>query len=337
MSKENVLNNYLKPSQHLIQDIAQIKGDILILGAGGKMGPAMAKLAKEAINESGVTKKVIAVSRFSDESVLKDLNEAGVETIKADLLNQADLNKIPNVPNVIYLAGQKFGTSGNESYTWIMNTFLPGSIADKFKESNIVVFSSGNIYPLSYVGKGGVTEEVPTSPIGEYAQTCLGRERVFEHFANKNNTPILFFRLNYANDVTYGILLEIAKSVYESKEIDLTMGNVNVIWQGDANEIAIRSLLHCSVPSKILNVTGPETISVRWLAEEFGKLFDIAPVFINSEKSDALLSNAAECFKLFGYPKVTLMQMTELIGTWLKEGGKTIDKPTHFQEREGNF
>ncbi len=337
MSKEEVLNDYLKPSQQLIQDIAKIKGDILILGAGGKMGPAMAKLAKKAVNESGVNKKVIAVSRFSDENIVKELNKSGVEIIKADLLNQKDLDTIPNVPNVIYLAGHKFGTSGNESYTWIMNTFLPGSIAEKFKKSNIVVFSSGNVYPLSYIGNGGVTEEMPASPIGEYAQSCLGRERVFEYFSKKNNTPILLFRLNYANDVTYGILLEIAKSVYEKKEIDLRMGNVNVIWQGDANEIAIRSLLHCSVPSKLLNVTGPETISVRWLAEEFGAIFKITPVFKNTENPDALLSNASECFKLFGYPKVTLKQMIELIGKWVIEGGKTIDKPTHFQEREGKF
>ena len=301
------------------------------------MGPAMAKLVKEAINQSGVSKKVIAVSRFSDEIVWRDLNEAGVETIKADLLNQADLDKIPNVRNVIYLAGHKFGTSGNEPYTWIMNTFLPGSIADKFKESNIVVFSSGNIYPLSFVGNGGATESVSPSPIGEYAQSCLGRERVFEHFSKKNNTPMLLFRLNYANDVSYGILLEIAKSVYVGKEIDLRMGNVNVIWQGDANEIAIRSLLHCSVPSKLLNVTGPETISVKWLAEEFGKLFNITPVFKNSENPDALLSNAAECFKLFGYPNISLMQMIELIGKWVAEDGETIDKPTHFQEREGKY
>lgn len=337
MSKEDVLNNYLKPSQQLIQDITKIKGDILILGAGGKMGPAMAKLAKGAINESGISKKVIAVSRFSDESVWRDLNNNGVETIKADLLNQADLDKIPNVSNIIYLAGHKFGTLGNEPYTWIMNTFLPGSVANKFKESNIVVFSSGNIYPLSYVGNGGVTENISPSPIGEYAQSCLGRERVFQHFSKNNNTPILLFRLNYANDVSYGILLEIAKSVYEEKEIDLRMGNVNVIWQGDANEIAIRALLHCSVPSKLLNVTGPETISVKWLAEEFGKLFNITPIFKNSENPDALLSNAAECFKLFGYPNVSLMQMIELIGRWVTEGGDTIDKPTHFQEREGKF
>lgn len=337
MSKEDVLSNYLKPSKQLIQDITKIEGDILILGAGGKMGPAMAKLAKEAINESGKDKKVIAVSRFSDESIVRDLNKAGVETIKADLLIKADLDKIPNVSNVIYLAGYKFGTSGNESYTWIMNTYLPGSVAEKFKKSNIVVFSSGNIYPLSYVGKGGVTEDVPTSPIGEYAQSCLGRERVFQYFSKKNNTPILLFRLNYANDVTYGILLEIAKSVYENNEIDLRMGNVNVIWQGDANEIAIRALLHCAVPSKLLNVTGPETISVKWLAEEFGKLFNTTPIFKNSENPDALLSNAAECFKLFGYPNVTLMQMIELIGKWVTEGGDTIDKPTHFQEREGKY
>lgn len=337
VDKENILENYLKPSAELVNDIVQIKGDILILGAGGKMGPAMAKLAKRAIEQAGTEKRVMAVSRFSDAQVLKELNDRGIKTIQADLLNGAELNAIPDVANVIYLAGHKFGTTGNESYTWAMNAFLPGKVAEKFKKSNIVVFSSGNVYPLSPVIQGGMSEKNAASPIGEYAQSCLGRERIFQYFSQKNNTPVLIYRLNYANDVTYGILLEIAKQVYEEKEIDLTMGNVNVIWQGDANEIAIRSLLHCSTPAKILNVTGPETISVKWIAEQFGTIFEKRPKCINKEEPDALLSNAAECFNLFGYPKVSLKQMIDLIGRWVAEGGKTINKPTHFQERKGNF
>jgi nucleoside-diphosphate-sugar epimerase len=182
-----------------------------------------------------------------------------------------------------------------------------------------------------------MTEDMQASPVGEYAQSCLGRERVFAYFSRKNSTPMFIYRLNYANDVAYGVLLEIAKSVKEEGEIDLSMGNVNVIWQGDANEIAIRALLHCSTPPRVVNVTGPEMISVRWLANEFGKIFGKSPKFSGIESSDALLSNAAECFKLFGYPNVSLKQMVELIGCWVAEGGKTINKPTHFQERKGEF
>jgi len=337
MTKEDILSNYLKPSQRLVDDIAKIEGDILILGAGGKMGPAMAELAQDAINEGGLDKKIIAVSRFSESSVSDRLKSSGIEVIKADLLNDRDLGKLPEIPNVIYLAGHKFGTSGNESYTWIMNSYLPGKIAEKFQKSNIVIFSSGNVYPLSPVVNGGTIEDDPASPIGEYAQSCLGRERIFEYFSRKNSTPMLIYRLNYANDVTYGILLEIANSVQKGKEINLTMGNVNVIWQGDANEFAIRALLHCSAPPKLLNVTGPETISVRWIALEFGKVFNKTPKFIGIEESNSLLSNAAECFKLFGYPNISLKQMIELVGCWLIEGGKIINKPTHFQEREGVF
>lgn len=337
MTKEDILSDYLRPSHRLVNDIARIEGDILILGAGGKMGPAMAKLAQDAINKAGIKKKVIAVSRFRDSSIPDQLNSYGIETINADLLNDRDLGKIPEIPNIIYLVGHKFGTRGNESYTWIMNSYLPGKIAEKFQKSNIVVFSSGNVYSLSPVVNGGMTEDVPASPIGEYAQSCLGRERIFEYFSRKNNTPMLIYRLNYASDVTYGVLLEIAISVKEEKEIDLTMGNVNVIWQGDANEIAIRSLLHCSVPPKLLNVTGPEIISVRWLANEFGKIFNKSPKFSDNEDREALLSNSAECFKLFGYPNISLKQMIELIGCWVAEGGKTINKPTHFQERKGQF
>jgi dTDP-4-dehydrorhamnose reductase len=335
--KELILQEYLKPSPQLLNDIVKIDGDILILGAGGKMGPAMAKLAMEAINKTNIQKKVIAVSRFSDPNVWNDLNICGITTIRVNLLNDEELNKLPDAPNVIFMAGHKFGTTGNESYTWAMNTFLPGMVAERFKSSRIVVFSSGNIYPFTSIYSGGVTESTAASPIGEYAQSCLGRERIFQYFSQKYNIPILIYRLNYANDVSYGVLLEIAKSVYNGSAVNLTMGNVNVIWQGDANEIAIRSLLHCSNPPAILNVTGPETISVRWIAEEFGKLFNKTPEFYGEEAPEALLNNAAKCFKQFGYPRVTLLQMIELIGHWLVEGGKIMDKPTHFQQREGKF
>lgn len=334
---EEVYNQLLQPSADLISDMASLEGDLLILGVGGKMGPSLAKLAKQAVDQSGTTKKIVGVSRFSEPGLQDELHQSGIETISADLLEDDQLQALPDVKNVLYLAGTKFGTTGKESFTWAMNSYLPGRVAQKYKHSNIVVFSSGNVYHLTPVTSGGATEDHLPEPVGEYAQSCLGRERLFQYYATKNNTPTLIYRLNYANDVSYGVLMDIAKSVYQGKPIDLRMGNVNVIWQGDANEMALRSLLHCEVPAKLLNITGPETASVRWIAETFGKLFDKQPLFENEENTTALLSNASEAFRLFGYPKVTLKKMMELMAAWVKQGGKTMNKPTHFQEREGKF
>jgi nucleoside-diphosphate-sugar epimerase len=327
----------LLPSDALVSDIAELNGDILILGVGGKMGPALAKLAKQAIDRAGVNKRVIGVSRFSGAGLQDELNSLGLETYEADLLQDDQLDALPDAENVLYLAGTKFGTTDQAPFTWAMNSYLPGRVAQKYKNSRIVVFSTGNVYPLTPFLMAGADETETPQPIGEYAQSCLGRERLFQYYSSKYNTPILIFRLNYANDVTYGVLLEIARSVKEKKPIDLSMGHVNVIWQGDANEIALRAFHHCSVPSKILNVAGPEIIPVRWLAKEFGKLFAQTPEFINQEQDTALLSNAAESFRLFGYPKVPLKKMIELIVEWINEGGKIINKPTHFQERAGQF
>ncbi len=336
-SIDEIYDQLLQPSSALVADIALLKGDIIILGAGGKMGPALAKLAKQAAELAGVKKRIVAVSRFSEEGLQDELNSFGIETHEADLLQDDQLDALPEADNILYLAGTKFGTTGNEPFTWAMNAYLPGRVAQKYKNSRIVVFSTGNVYPLTPVSSGGAHETTAPHPTGEYAQSCLGRERMFQYYSSKNNTPILIYRLNYANDVTYGVLLEIAKSVRDKKPIDLRMGYVNVIWQGDANEMALRALHHCNVPSKILNVTGPETIPVRWLANEFGKLLEQTPEFINSEEDTALLSNASECCRLFGHPNVSLQKMIEVIVAWLSEGGKTINKPTHFQERSGQF
>ena len=327
----------LQPSQQLVEDIARLDGDILILGAGGKMGPALAKLAKQAIQLAGVDKKVIAVSRFSEAGLREDLISHGIEIISADLLEDDQLQSLPLVENVLYLAGTKFGTTGNEPFTWAMNAYLPGRVAEKYKNANIVAFSTGNVYPLSPVTSGGCAESHPTEPLGEYAQSCLGRERIFQYHSSKHNTPLLIYRLNYANDTSYGVLLEIAKAVNENRAIDLSMGNVNVIWQGDANEIAIRALHHCATPPRILNVTGPETLSVRWIAEEFGKLLGKMPVLTGEEQSTALLSNASESMRLFGYPKTTPLQMIDLLANWIQQGGKISNKETHFQERSGKY
>jgi nucleoside-diphosphate-sugar epimerase len=326
----------LQPSDDLISEMATLDGDILILGVGGKMGPDLARLAKHALDKTGVRRKVIGVSRFSEAGLQNELEKEGIETYNADLLKDDQLQALPEAQNVIYLAGTKFGTSGKESFTWAMNSYLPGRVAEKYKDSRIVVFSTGNVYHLTPVVSGGATEDYPPQPVGEYAQSCLGRERVFQYFSSVYDTPMLIFRLNYANDVTYGVLLDIALSVKGNKPIDLSMGHLNAMWQGDANERALRSLIHCQAPPKILNIAGP-IVSVRLVAEEFGKIFGKTPNFSGEEQSTALLSNAAESFRLFGYPKVSLKTMMDVLAEWINQGGKILNKPTHFQEREGQF
>ena len=328
---------YTRPSEALIADVKKIKGDIVLLGIGGKMGPSMGKLLVDALREAGMPNRVIGISRFSNPQAKEELLAVGIEVIACDLLNDEELFNLPDAPNVIYLAGNKFGTTGKENFTWAMNAYLPGRVAEKYKNSNIVVFSSGNVLPFVPVTSGGVSEETTPEPIGEYAQSCLGRERIFEYFAHKNQTPTLIYRLNYAVDFRYGVVMEIAKSILAGKEIDLSTENVNVIWQGDANEIAIRSLLHCTTPAKILNVTGPEILSIRWIAQQFANIFNIEPKFVNEPVGTALLNNASECHRIFGYPKVTIREIIDITATWLSNGGDEFGKATHFQERGGKF
>lgn len=334
---EELENLMTEPSDALVEDMRKIDGNILILGIGGKMGPTLAIMAKRAIDKAGVDKKVIGVSRFSNGTLKEDLENAGIETISTDLLNDEQLKLLPKEKNIIYMAGNKFGTTGNEHFTWAMNTYLPGRVAEHFKGANIVAFSTGNVYPLVPLSQGGCDELHEVAPVGEYGQSSLGRERVFTYFSHKDSTPLTVFRLNYAIDMRYGVLLEIARSVYNGIPLDLSMGHVNVIWQGDANEYAIRSLLRASSPPTILNVTGPETLSVRWLANEFGTLLGKNPVFEGVEKENALLNNASKAHKEFGYPRVSIREMIEWTATWVANNGETINKPTHFQERKGQF
>ncbi|HTE33789.1 MAG TPA: NAD(P)-dependent oxidoreductase [Chryseolinea sp.] len=334
---EELDNALYKISDELIDDMKRLDGDIIILGAGGKMGPSLARLAKLSMDAAGMNHKVIAVSRFGNKETEKELQHLGIETISIDLIDDSSLQKLPDARNVIYMAGTKFGTTGNEHYTWAMNAYLPGMVAKKFRNSRIVVFSTGNVYPLTSVETNGPDETYPVGPIGEYAQSCLGRERIFEHFSISNQTPVLIYRLNYAIDLRYGVLLEIGKAVRVKKPINLSMGYVNVIWQGDANQIAIRCLHHCTTPPSVLNVTGAEKVAVRWIAHEFGKLFGIEPVFENEDQSTALLSNASRMETLFPFHKVSIDEMILMTAEWLKQGGSLLDKPTHFQERAGKF
>lgn len=325
------------PSAALIEELSQLDGDIMLLGVGGKMGPSLARLAVNAIRQAGLDKKVIGVSRFSNKELRRELEEAGVEIISADLSDDKALQALPETQNILYMAGNKFGTTGNEHFTWMMNAYLPGRVAERFRNSRMVVFSTGNVYPFTPVSQGGATERTSPNANGEYGQSCLGRERIFEHFSHKNGTPMFIYRLNYAIDLRYGVLLELARSVREGLPIDITMGHANVIWQGDANEIALRALLRCSSPPNVMNITGPETLSLRWAANEFGRKLGIEPIFTGEEAPTALLSNAAKAAATFGYPRVSLAEMIDWIGDWVGKGGETWNKPTHFQEREGKY
>ncbi|MEO0416729.1 MAG: NAD(P)-dependent oxidoreductase [Verrucomicrobiota bacterium] len=332
-----LMDRLTQPNPSLLEDISQIKGDLLILGVGGKMGPSLAILAKRAFLQCGMTNRVIGVSRFSDPVKQKELEDAGVETIRGDLLSDPFLQSLPSVPNVIFMAGQKFGTIGQEPLTWTMNTYLPGRVADKFKASRIVVFSTGNVYPFTAVNGAGASEETPVGPVGEYAQSCLGRERMFQYFAKQNGTPILIFRLNYALDLRYGVLNDIARKVWRGEPINLEMGYVNVIWQGDANAYAIRSLLLCESPARVLNVTGPEKLSLRDLAITFGERLQKRVQLEGEASATALLSDASRCFTELGTPSVTADELIDWTVEWIQSGGEALNKPTKFQVRDGKF
>jgi hypothetical protein len=314
---QKIEDKYTRPSKVFLEDLAKIDGDFMFLGIGGKMGPSMAKLLIDGLKMNGQSQKIYGVSRFSDAEGRAYLDGLGMETIVCDLLDDNALQSLPEVKNVIYLAGFKFGATGKEDFTWAMNTYLPGRVAEKFRHSRIVAFSSGNVLPFVDVNSAGADESVIPEPIGDYAQSTLGRERIFTYFSKKNGTPVLLYRLNYAVDFRYGVVWEIAKQVYNNSPIDIRTNNVNVIWQSDANEIAIRSLLHCMSPAKVLNVTGPEILSIKWIAEKLGTALDRRPVFVNEPEQTALLNNASECHHIFGYPQVGILEIIDITAKWI--------------------
>lgn len=326
-----------RPSGADIAAMAQLDGDLLILGVGGKMGPSLAQRARRAVEKASVRKTIVAVARFSDNSLRKSLESDGIETVACDLLQPGALSKLPDIPNVIFMAARKFGTTGSEDLTWAMNTFLPGLVAERFRSSRIVAFSTGNVYPLRDAALGGAVESTPVAPVSEYAQSALGRERMFEYGSRHWGTPVVILRLNYAIDLRYGVLLDIGIAVFERRPIDLRMAFVNVIWQGDANSVCLRSLAHCQSPPLILNLTGLEILSVRYIAEEFGRRFSIVPTFSSEEMSTALLSNAAKAHQMFGHPAVTISEMIDWTAAWISSGQPCLNKPTHFQVRDGKF
>jgi nucleoside-diphosphate-sugar epimerase len=301
------------------------------------MGPTLCVLAKKAVDAAGINKKIYAVSRGSDKIATKLLLDNGIEVISADLLDKDKLYSLPDVKNVIYMAGKKFGTDGNEWQTWAMNSTLPAFVADKFKHSNIVVFSSGNIYPIVPLSEGGCSERERPVPTGEYAMSCLARERAFEYAANTFGTNVFIYRLNFAVDLRYGVLFDVANKIISGEKISLSTPCFNFIWQGSANEIAIRGLLHASSPACVMNVTGPETVSIKKAAIELGKYLGKEPIFENECGTDAYLNDASLAIETFGYPAVSAKTLIRWQAEYILDGGRTLDKPTHFEERKGSY
>lgn len=326
-----------EPSERLVEDIKKIEGDIMVLGAGGKMGPTVCLLAQKAVVKAGLKKKIYAVSRYSDPEKKMELESAGVVALSVNLQNSKELGTLPVVKNIIFMAGRKFGTDGNEWQTWGMNAVVPAMVCEHFKGSTFVVFSSGNIYPLVSANSGGAIESLPVDPIGEYPQSCLARERIFEYFSHTQGSKVLIFRLSYAIALEYGVISDIARKVATDKPIDLSNGCFNCIWQGDANEFAIRSLLLADNPLEVLNVTGPEIVGVRDTALKLGKLLGKNPTFIGDPNNDAYLLNAGKAISKFGYPQVSLDTMIEWQAQWILDGGHNLNMPTHFEERKGSY
>ena len=338
ISSEQQLEDVLSaPSPADARAMAEMEGDLLILGVGGKMGPSLARRARRACELAGVKKRIIGVARFSEPGVREGLEAAGIETVAADLLAPRALANLPDAPNVLYMAARKFGSTGAEHLTWAMNAMLPALVAERYPAARIVAFSTGNVYPLVPVAEGGATEDLYPAPVGEYAQSALGRERIFEFFSRRNQTPMVMLRLNYAIDLRYGVLLDIGQKVFERRPVDVTMGHVNVIWQGDANSVALRSFALCQSPPAVLNVTGPGIVAVRWIAGEFGKRFGMEPVLQGMEADTAFLSDATRSHQILGRPAVTVEQMIEWVADWIRMGGATHAKPTHFETRDGRF
>ncbi len=337
-TSESELDDRLsRPSRGVCDTLARHPGDILVLGAGGKMGPTLCRMAQRALSEIGSPHRVIAVSRFREAGLAERLAAAGIEVRPADLLDPAALAALPDAPNLIFMAGQKFGTQGDPATTWAMNAAVPALAAARWAGARTVVFSTGNVYPLTPVAGGGPTESHPVGPVGEYAQSCLARERIFEHAARHRGSPVCILRLNYAVELRYGILVDTARRVLTGEAVPLAMGYANLIWQGDANARALQCLDHAAMPAEIMNLTGPGIVSVRRVAEQLGQRLGVAPRFSGVESPDALLSNAARSIELFGPPEVDLDTLIGWTAAWLKRGGRLLGKPTHFEERTGRF
>ncbi|MDQ3009508.1 MAG: NAD-dependent epimerase/dehydratase family protein [Acidobacteriota bacterium] len=338
METEEQLEDALSaPSASDIEAMRRLTGDIIVLGAGGKMGPSLTARIKRAAEAAGANRRVIAVSRFSLPHSSDELESAGVEAISCDLLDRQQIAALPDCENVFFLAGRKFGSTERTDLTWAINSYVPGLVAERYRASRIVAFSTGNIYPFVKVASGGSVERDAPMPQGEYAQSCLGRERIFEYFAHEYGTRCVIFRLNYAVDLRYGVLVDIARKVFTGQSVNLFVAAFNIIWQGDANSYALRCLELCDAPSRILNVTGPETISTRHAADFFAQRFQREAIYQGEESATALLNNASLCHSLLGYPSVAALTLMEMVARWVEVGGASLNKPTKFEVMDGKY
>lgn len=329
-----------RPTPRVLDALARSPGDIVVLGAGGKMGPSLVRMVRRAALELGDSRGVSAVSRFTSalgDCAAERLAREGVHVHRADLSQRNDIDALPDAPNVIYMAGQKFGTSELPSLTWFTNTVMPALVAERYRDSRIVAFSTGNVYPLTRVDTSGARENTELAPVGDYAASCVGRERVLEHASRTRGTQIAIVRLNYAVDLRYGVLTDLALKVCYGSTIELGMGYLNCIWQGDASAMAIQSLVHAASPPFVVNVTGPERLSVRALALELGRLLGHEPQFAGQEAGDALLSDTRRAQSLFGPPGIPALVLTRWVADWIQSGGGTLGMPTKFERRDGAF
>ena len=322
-----------RPSQALIDDLRKLGGDIMILGVAGKMGPTLAGLAKAALPD----RRIVGVARFSEAGVKDWLQARGIETINCDLLDDAAIKTLPRIPNIVFMAGRKFGAEGDLSLTWAMNSHVPALVAQAFAASRIVAFSTCCVYPFVPVDGKGSDEDMAPNPPGEYAQSCVGRERMFEYFSKKHSTPGRLFRLNYAIDMRYGVLHDIASKVLAGKPIDVSLGHVNFIWQGDASAQALRCLAHCDTPTSPINVSGHEILAVRDLAAKFGSRFGRTPVITGKEEPTAWLTNTSQAVKLFGLPVVDTEQLISWTADWVSRSMPSLGKPTKYEVRDGRY
>jgi len=338
ITDETKLNSVLTtPTAALREFIPQVKSPLVILGAGGKMGPTLAVMAKHAADLTGHALEVIAVSRYSNDAARQWLENKGVQTLTADLVKFSAWDKLPDSENIVYLVGHKFGTEDNPSLTWAMNTLVPAAASERYSQAKIVALSTGCVYPMVPIENGGATESTPPKPIGEYANACLARERLFEFHANQNGTAMSLIRLNYAIDLRYGVLHDIALKIWNRKPVDLAMGHFNCIWQGDANERILRSLGLCTNPPNVLNLTSPETLAVREVAQKLGKLMDRKVHFSGNEAETAWLSNSSQAIERLGPLDTSLNTMIRWTANWTVNEGRSLGKPTHFEVRDGKY
>lgn len=325
-----------EPTPAVVETMRRLPGDLTLLGVGGKMGPSLARMARRASDEAGVQRRVIGVSRFTAESE-RALRDHGIETVRCNLLEADEVSRLPEAENVIYLAGRKFGSSGDEATTWAMNAYLPALVCRRYAHSRIAAFSTGNVYGVVPCELAGSRENDPPRPEGEYAMSCLGRERMFEYFSRSQGTPVSILRLNYACDLRYGVLVDLAQQILAERPIDLSMGYFNTIWQGDANAMALQSLEYASSPPWIVNLTGVERVSVRAACDRLSALMNKPVTYVGVESSTALLSDTSLAQQRFGAPSVSTETLIESVAEWLLKGGRTLNKPTHFEVRDGRF